>query len=120
MTESKYVPGMGPLGAKLMIVGESPSYVEVETGIPFTGPSGRELDRIAKDAGFNRQNCWVTNVCKYYVPPSPATVERPIPFQVRAKIAGINLEDELESLQREINEVRPNVILALGGTALWA
>lgn len=113
----KYVPGHGPIGAKLMILGESPSYVEVEHGKPFVGPSGRELDRILKDAGINRNSCWITNVCKYFVPGSE---EKKIPFSVRARNAGIDLHEQLAELQNEINSIKPNCILALGGTALWA
>ena len=64
----KYVPGMGPIGAKILILGEAPSYEEVAAGKPFVGASGRELDRILKDAGLPRYECWVTNVCKYMVP----------------------------------------------------
>ena len=47
-----------------MILGEAPSYEEVNVGKPFVGPSGRELDRLLKDAGTSGE-VWVTNVCKY-------------------------------------------------------
>jgi uracil-DNA glycosylase family 4 len=116
----KYCPGRGPVGAKLMIVGEAPFDVEIQTKIPFSGPSGRELDRLLKDSGINRSNCWISNVCKYYVPPSPIRKGKPIPFQVRARQVGIDLDEQILHLQTEINEIQPNCILALGGTALWA
>ena len=117
-TSKVYVPGMGPLGASILILGEAPAYEEVIEGKPFVGPSGRELNRLLKDVGINRNNCWITNVCKYMVPFAPKG--KKIPFQVRARMAGINLEEQLYELQNEINSIRPNVILALGGTALWA
>ena len=69
MIDRKYIPGMGPVGAKFVILGEGPSYEEVAAGRPFVGPSGRELDRLLKDAGIPRHECWITNVCKYMVPP---------------------------------------------------
>ena len=50
-----YVPGMGNGSAKLMILGEAPAYNEER---PFTSPSGKELDRLLKDAGINRNDCW--------------------------------------------------------------
>lgn len=112
------VPGEGPFGAKLMILGEAPSYKETETGHNFQGPAGKELDKLLRDAGINRANCWITNVCKYEVMPNPAGAR--IPFKVRAEKYDIDLEQQLEELQVEINEVNPNCILALGGTALWA
>lgn len=118
MTDKKYVPGIGPIGAKVMILGEAPSYEETAVGKPFVGPSGRELDRILKDAGMNRSEFWTTNVCKYEVPAN--TGKKKLPFHVRAKNAGIDMDQQLADLRTEITEVNPNVILALGGTALWA
>lgn len=117
--EKVYVPGSGPLGAKLMILGEAPSYQEVAQGRPFVGPSGRELDRLLRDASINRQDCWLTNVSKFEVMLNPRD-GRPIPFTVRAKLSGIDLHQQLIELQEEINSIQPNCILALGGTALWA
>lgn len=118
MTEHKYVPGCGSLGAKLMILGEAPSYAETQAGKPFVGPSGRELDRILYDAGISRSNCWISNVCKYEVPPN--VKGKKIPFPIRARNVGINMEEQLHDLQEEVNQIKPNCILALGGTALWA
>ena len=115
---NKYVPGHGPIGAKLMILGESPSYAEVEQGRPFVGPSGRELDKLLRDAGINRESCWLTNVCKYFVPTSGK--DEKIPFSIRAKNAGIDIAEQLVELQNEINSIKPNCILALGRTAMWA
>ena len=58
MSEHKYVPGMGAIGAKLLILGEAPAREETLAGKPFVGASGRELDRLLKDAGINRGDCW--------------------------------------------------------------
>jgi uracil-DNA glycosylase family 4 len=116
---TSYVPGVGNPRAELMILGESPSYEEVRQGQPFVGPSGKELDRLLRDAGIKRDSCWITNVCKLEVPPS-ASKTKPIPFAIRAKTAGIDISKQLSDLQNEINNIRPNCILALGGTALWA
>ena len=61
---------------------------------------------------------WITNVCKYEVPPN--TEMKKIPFHKRAKNHGIDIDQQLSELQDEIDEIKPNCILALGGTALWA
>lgn len=114
----KYVPGCGSIGAKLMILGEAPSTQETAAGLPFVGPSGKELDRLLYDAGIHRSNCWISNVCKYEVPPNEG--KKRIPFPIRARNIGINMEEQLHDLQEEINQIKPNCILALGGTALWA
>ena len=118
MSEKIYVPGMGPMGAKIVILGEAPARVETMAGKPFVGPSGAELDRLMKDAGGNRQNCWVTNVCKYEVPPNAKG--KKIPFADRAKSVGIDMQQQIAELQEEISALKPNLILGLGGTALWA
>lgn len=118
MSDKVYVPGQGPLGAKLMILGEAPSYHETAAGKPFVGSSGKELDRLLYDAEINRANCWVTNVCKFEVPPNVG--KKRIPFHIRAKNSGIDIDQQLKELQEEINGIKPNCILALGGTALWA
>ncbi len=118
MTDHKYVPAHGPIGAKLFILGEAPSYTETAAGVPFVGPSGKELDRLLYDAEIKRNNCWLSNVCKYEVPPN--LPGKRIPFAIRAKNVGIDIEEQLHELQEEINGIKPNCILALGGTALWA
>jgi uracil-DNA glycosylase family 4 len=112
---SPYIPGQGPIGAKLMILGEAPQHGETK---PFSGPHGRELERLMKDCGIYKDNCWTSYVSKYSVPPN--LDKKKVPFHLRARNAGIDIDKQLEELQVEINDVKPNVILALGGTALWA
>ncbi len=115
---TKYVPGTGQFGAKLAIIGESPSYDEVATGKPFTGPSGKELDRLLRDAGISRGDCWITNVCKYYVTPAP--FDKKISFARRLQEDGIDINEQINDLRKELQQINPNCILLLGGTALWA
>ena len=118
MKDDRYIPGLGPMSPKLLILGEAPGLEELAAGKPFVGSSGRELDKLLKDAGINRSDCWITNVCKYYVPPN--FPKQKIPFSVRADKEGIDIQEQLVHLQNEINSINPNCILALGGTALWA
>jgi uracil-DNA glycosylase family 4 len=114
--EHKYVPGHGPLGAKLMILGEAPTLKDTIAGKSFT--DSRELINVLMDAGIRKDSCWLSNVSKYYVPGN--TGKKKIPFPVRAKQYGINMEEQLHELQQEINGIKPNAILAVGRTALWA
>ena len=113
----KYIPASGNPNAKLMILGEAPSYKEVELGRNFVGPSGQELDSLLKAVQINRIETWISNVSKFFVTPDTG---KKIPFLVRAERDGIDIGEQLHDLQNEINHIRPNVILALGGTALWA
>lgn len=113
---SNYVPGYGPIGAKIMIIKESPSQKDEIAGKPFS--DSRELNSLLMDAGINKQNCWLTTVSKFPVPPS--TSARKIPFSVRAKMVNVDLVQQIDELQREINAVQPNVILGIGKGVLWA
>jgi len=118
MTDKVYVPGIGSIGAQLMIIGEAPSYAETAAGKPFVGPSGRELDRLLRESGINRGDTWITNVFKYEIPQQQKG--KYTPSWKRAESIGINVEQSLQELQLEINAIKPNCILALGKTALWA
>ena len=64
-----------------------------------------------EDAGGNRQNCWVTNVCKYEVPPNAKG--KKIPFADRVKSVGIDMQQQIVELQEEISALKPNLILDL-------
>lgn len=118
MTEPKYVPGSGSIGAKLLILGDCPSSQETTAGKLFIGSAGKELDRLLVDANIKRNDCWLTTVSKFEVPPN--FYGKRIPFAIRANNAGIDMEVQLHDLQNEINEIKPNCILALGSTPLWA
>jgi len=118
MNISDYVPGVGAIGAKLMILGDSPSREDVNAKRPFTGSVGRELDKLLREAGISRAACWLTNVSKYQVPTNMG--KKKLPFQIRARDAGIDVDQQLAELRTEVNEVKPNTILALSGTSLWA
>lgn len=113
-----YVPGKGPNNPKIVILGEAPSYEEETALEPFVGPSGRFLDQLLRDAGISRAECWVTNVSKYKVPPQ--IKGKKVPFHVRAQLVGIDTTKCLEELRVELQQLNPNLVIALGGTALWA
>ena len=60
------VPGEGPRGAPIMLVGEQPGDKEDLAGKPFVGPAGRLLDRALADAGIARASTFVTNAVKHF------------------------------------------------------
>src|SRR5262245_11580289 len=119
MSERKYIPGGGPMGAKLMIVTDNPDYQDTAAGKYWVGAKGKELSGLLRDAGIYLDNCWVTAVSKYEVPPN-FKGDRKIPFSIRAQRVGLDVPTMLEELQEEINAIKPNCILALGSTPLWA
>ncbi len=51
----------GPAGALGVLVGESPGLEEYETGRPFVGATGHQLDRELLEAGIARDSMLVVN-----------------------------------------------------------
>lgn len=62
--ERTIVPGYGPGGAKLVIVGEAPGKDEVKAGKPFVGRSGKLLDSLLTKARVDRKEVYLTNALK--------------------------------------------------------
>lgn len=116
--EKIYVPGKGNGSAKIAFIGEAPSYQEVEELTPFVGPSGRFLNALLEAAGISRESCWITNVSKFQIPPNIG--KQKLPFSVRAESVGINVQQQINELKLELQTINPNVLVPLGGTALWA
>src|SRR5215469_1733504 len=129
--------GYGSPEARLWLVGEAPGENEVARGIPFIGASGAILDGCLHEAGIERRDCYLTNVCHErppsYVNAKGATIHNDIEqFFATARDAkrdGIPLINNryplgpvragLDRLNRQIEEYAPSVIVALGGTPLW-
>src|SRR5215203_440792 len=118
MAENKYIPGYGNIGAKIMIVFECPTYEDTLAGKLFSKPG--ETGRLLTEAGINPNECWITSVSKYWVPSNEARSKKKIPFAVRAKTQGVDLQENIYALQNEVNTLQPNIILGIGKTALWA
>jgi len=109
MAIGDYVGGQGPHDAKIVIVGEAPGKHEDETGIPFSGPSGRLLDELLLEVGIRRSDCYVTNVVKYRPPFNDLR---------QLKTIGHSIEEGIPQLWNEIGEINPNLIIALGNLSL--
>ena len=110
----KYIHGTGSLGAKIVVLKEGPNDKDVARGQLGLD---KETIGLLHDAGISVQDIWLTSVSKYYVPPNPKGGR--IPYQVRAKRAGVDLDQQLFELQAELNQIKPNVVIGLGKTALW-
>lgn len=122
------VPHSGPIPARIMIVGEAPGPEEVQKLQPFVGPSGAELNKMLGEAGISRSECFVTNVSKYM----PYETEIKNFFAgakprvtsahtlVRHKMVTEEIARGVEELRAEIELVKPNIIIPLGNTSLWA
>jgi uracil-DNA glycosylase family 4 len=108
------VKGFGPRNAKIIIVGEAPSYQEVAKGEPFVGDAGQELNKLLQAANIRREEVYLTNACQEQVRGDKA----PFFFQggkpTPVYMAGI------VQLYRDIQEIKPNVVVALGNYAQYA
>jgi len=111
------VKTVGPANAKIMLVGEAPGETESLQGIPFVGAAGKTLEMVLSQAGITRYECLVTNVARERPPANK------ISFFFEDKKCTIpkpKLKEWLQLLKMEIELNKPNVIVALGNTALWA
>jgi len=98
------VPGEGHPRARIMFVGEAPGADEDALGRPFVGRAGQLLDKIIAACGLRRDDVFIGNVLKCRPPgnrdPRPEEIVCCIPY-----------------LQRQIEIISPEVIVALGAHA---
>jgi uracil-DNA glycosylase len=96
--------GVGNINADIMFVGEGPGADEDEQGEPFVGRAGQLLNNMISAMGIKRSDVYIANVVKCR-PPGNRTPER----------------DECDTcgpfLLRQIEVIRPKVIVALGAVA---
>jgi DNA polymerase len=101
---NKIVFGDGSPTARLMFVGEGPGADEDAQGIPFVGRAGQLLNNMIAAMGLTREEVYIANVVKCRPPgnrtPEPEEGATCSPF-----------------LFRQIDVVRPQVLVALGATA---
>ena len=108
------VGGAGPQHARIMLVGEQPGDQEDLAGAPFVGPAGQLLDQVLDEAGIERRAVYLTNAVKHFKwEPRGKRRLHKTPAQREVEACGYWLEQELA-------QVRPEVVVALGSTALKA
>jgi len=104
LTANKTVFGYGSGTARLLLIGEAPGADEDRSGIPFVGRSGQLLEKMLKAIGFDRNECFITNVLPWRPPgnrtPTEGEIAVCLPF-----------------LKRQIDLVSPEAIMILGGSA---
>ena len=103
----KVVFGSGSTTAKLVFVGEAPGADEDAQGLPFVGRAGQLLTKIIEAMGLTRDQVFICNVLKCRPPenrqPAPKEVDNCRPY-----------------LKRQLELIRPKVIVALGNHAVRA
>lgn len=106
------VPGVGPQTARIMLVGEQPGDQEDLAGLPFVGPAGAVLDQAMQEAGMARDSLYLTNAVKHFKW-EPRGKRRLHKTPAQREILACH-----GWLEEEIRRVKPQVIVALGSTAL--
>src|SRR5215831_3767951 len=122
------IPPVGPVPARIMIVGEAPGREEVVKREPFVGASGQELNRMLHEAGILRSECFLTNVARERPPdneielwvPKTKKEQSQYPHQFRGRHVAEQIIRGLELLRVEIERVSPKVIIAFGNVSMWA
>ena len=98
------VPGEGHPRARIMFVGEAPGADEDAQGRPFVGRAGQLLDKIIAACGLRRDEVFIGNILKCRPPenrdPRPEEIINCLPY-----------------LQRQIEAINPDILVALGGHA---
>lgn len=114
----------GPRNARIMIVGEAWGSDEDRLKKPFVGQSGQELDRMLAEAGIERKECLVSNVVAAR-PEMNQMYRFFFPTALRSEsIAGLRprpeVLNEIDRLYKQIEVMKPSLIIAVGNYALWA
>jgi len=98
------VPGEGNPNARLVFVGEAPGGDEDAQGRPFVGRAGKKLDEVISACGLKRSDVFICNILKCRPPenrdPRPEEIVSCLPY-----------------LQRQIELINPEIIVALGAHA---
>jgi uracil-DNA glycosylase family 4 len=102
-TQTVFSRGNGSSG--LCFVGEGPGAEEDAQGKPFVGPAGQLLDKMIVAMGLSPEDVYVCNVVKC----RPPNNRRPTPLEMTS-CSGY--------LERQLELLNPQVIVALGGTAV--
>jgi uracil-DNA glycosylase family 4 len=101
---NKLVFADGDPNARLMFVGEGPGADEDAQGLPFVGRAGQLLNNMINAMGLQREQVYIANIVKCRPPgnrtPEPEEANTCSPF-----------------LFRQIDVVRPEILVALGATA---
>jgi uracil-DNA glycosylase family protein len=106
--------GSGRTSARIVLVGEQPGNDEDLKGKPFVGPAGRILNEALEAAGIVRADAYVTNVVKHFkwTPAGPRRLHK--------KPNGREIGACLPWLEKELELVKPEVLVCLGATAAQA
>ncbi|MGC6485578.1 MAG: uracil-DNA glycosylase [Candidatus Puniceispirillales bacterium] len=90
--------------SRVMLIGEAPGADEDRQGKPFVGVSGQLLDRMLASIGLDRNTVYISNILLWRPPGNrtPTTEETALFLPI---------------IRRHIQLARPEILVALGGSA---
>jgi uracil-DNA glycosylase len=103
----------GPVGARLVFIGEQPGDIEDRRGEPFVGPAGKLLDRAIEAAGLDPTTIYVTNAVKHFKFKATDTGNR----RIHQTPDAADVQACRPWLTAEFGLLSPDVVVALGATA---
>lgn len=103
-TRNKPVVGDGSLETKILFIGEAPGYNEDLQGKPFVGKAGKVLDKMLESIDLARGDVYIANILKC----RPPNNRNPLKSEI---------ESCREYLDRQIDMIKPRVIVPLGNYA---
>lgn len=110
-SRTNVVFGVGDIHSPVLFVGEAPGADEDEKGEPFVGKAGQLLTKIIQTMGYSRDTVYIANIlkCRPDTPGQTAGNRKPTPDEMKTC---------LPYLLAQIDIIRPQVIVALGATAV--
>jgi uracil-DNA glycosylase len=114
---------------KMVLVGEAWGQHEEQERKAFVGPAGWQLNSMLREAGIARHECYLTNC--FNLRPRPTNkienlcakkgdVKHGLPPLSSGRYVRDEFLVEIERLYGELRSIKPNIAVALGGTAAWA
>ncbi len=101
MGRTNTVPGVGPLDAQVMFIGEAPGFHEDQQGVPFVGAAGNLLNQLLESVNLDREHIYIANVIKCRPPGNRDPKEEEV----------MACSDYLDC---QIELIQPKVIVTLG------
>ncbi len=111
---SQVVFGVGPVEAKVVLVGEQPGDQEDIQGLPFVGPAGQLLRRVMAEVGLDIDSVYVTNSVKHFK--FKDTPSR----RLHVKPSSREISACQPWLEAELGILQPKIVVCLGATAATA
>ena len=96
-----FVPGDGPVNARIMVIGQAPGRNEDEQKKPFVGASGKLLNKLFGIAGLKREDLYISSAVQFFPPKNRAPTREEITMC-------------LPFIMKQIEIIKPKIIVLLG------